>query len=211
MMKKLFCRIKNKNGFTLLEMIVAMTLFLITSGIVAAYIIRGYQANTFTVEFSDTIRFAKRGIGMMEKEIRESVYAQNGDYPIVEALDQSFTFYSDADSDNAIEKIRYYLNGTNLMRSITEPTQTLPITYPAANEAISTVTQYIQNTSTPVFYYYNEDYPADTANNPLTTPADVNNIKLVRLYLKVNISPLKVPHNFILETFVQLRNLKNNL
>lgn len=202
---------KIHHGFTLFEALVAISIFVVSVTIVAEYIFQGYNSNRFTLELSDAIDHAKKGIDFMAKEIREANFSDNGDYPILDAQSQSFTFYSDMDSDKQIEKIRYYLSGTNLIKGVTEPTLTQPAQYLSANETLSTISQYVRNGSDPVFYYYNGDYPADTTNNPLPAPANVNEIKLVRLFLKVNIDPLKTPGDFDLEVFVQLRNLKNNL
>ena len=202
---------KNTSGYSILEIIVAMSIFLIAITIVSGFIRRGYESNRFTLELLDAVNFAKKGIDAMAKEIREANYAENGDYPLVEAKDQSIIFYSDVDSDTSVERIRYYINGTDLMKGVIEPTTSQPIQYPSASENITVITQYIRNGASPIFYYYNGDYPADTANNPLTTPANVNNIKLVRLFLKINIDPIKAPGDFNLEIFSQLRNLKNNL
>lgn len=199
------------SGFTLLESIVAITIFVIATFIVMEYIVQGYKSNQFVIELSDAVEYAQKGIETMEKEIREASYADTGDFPIVDANNQSFTFYGDIDSDDNVEKVRYFLTGTNLIKGVTEPTVTPPIEYLAINEATSTISQYVNNGSDPIFYYYNGNYPADTTNNPLTTPSDVNVIKLVRLFLKINLVPARAPDDVILDIFVQMRNLKNNL
>lgn len=203
--------IRNTFGYSLFEIIVAMAIFLIALTIISGFIRRGYESNRFSLELLDAVNFAKKGIDAMAKEIREANYAENGDYPIVEAKDQSIIFYSDIDSDASVERVRYYLNGTDLMKGIIEPTATQPIQYPSGSESVALVTQYIRNNTSPIFYYYNGNYPADTTNNPLVTPANVNQIKLVRLFLKINIDPIKAPGDFNLEIFSQIRNLKNNL
>lgn len=210
MQKKAANRI-TPSGFTILEMMVVVAIFTVSAIIVTEYIIQGYKANQFTLELSDAIEHARRGIDTMEKELREANYSDNGDYPIIEAESQSITFYSDLDSDKSVEKLRYYLDGTNLIKGVTQPSGSQPVQYLASDEATTTISQYVRNASDPVFYYYNGDYPADTTNNPLTTPALVNEVKLIRMFLNININPAKAPDDFNLEVFVQLRNVKNNL
>ncbi len=73
---------------------------------------------------------------------------------------------------------------------------------------MTTVTNYVVNESdNPIFYYYNDDYPGDTTNNPLSTPASVGNIQMVRVKLLININPVHAPDNVNIESFVDLRNL----
>lgn len=208
--KRMECE-KYKHGFTLIEVLVVVAIFVVVTIIVAQYIIQGYNVNRFSLEMSDSIQYAKKGIESMEKEIREASYADNGDYPIAQADSQSFTFYSDIDSDSAIEKVRYYLYGTDLLKGVIEPTSDVPPQYLSSNEATSTISLYIRNGTDPIFYYYNGNYPQDTINNPMTIPVSLNTIKLIKLFLKINIDPFKAPDDYPLEVFVNLRNLKDNL
>ena len=198
-------------AFTLVELLVAIGIFVMITSIVAEYIFRSYEVNRFSLEMSDAIEYAKKGVEIMVKEVREASYGDNGDYPIAQADSQSITFYTDIDSDSEIEKVRYFLSGVNLIKGITEPTSGLPVQYLSANEATSTISQYIRNNTDPIFYYYNGDYPTDTINNPLPSPVTINSVRLIRLFLKINIDPAKAPGDFDLEEFVNLRNLKDNL
>lgn len=202
---------KQKMGFTLVELLVVIGIFTMITTIVAEYIFRSYEVNRFSLEMSDAVEYAKKGLEIMVKEIREASYGDNGDYPIAQANSQSITFYSDIDSDSAAEKVRYFLNGTNLIKGVTEPTPGLPVQYLSVNEATSTISQYIRNNTDPIFYFYNGNYPTDTTNNPLPIPVNVNSVRLMRLFLRININPAKAPGDFNLEEFVNLRNLKDNL
>lgn len=211
-MKKIF--LKNNlhdSGFTLIEVLVAVSIFAIVVLITMNYIFQGYNMNRFSLEMSDATEYAKKGIETMVKEVREASYGDNGDYPIVQADAQSFTFYSDIDTDAVIEKVRYSLAGTNLIRGVINPTAGTPVQYLSANEATTTIAQYIQNGANPIFYYYNGNYPQDTINNPMPQPVSINAVRLIRLLLTINIDPYKAPDNFDLDMFVTLRNLKDNL
>ena len=69
---------------------------------------------------------------------------------------------------------------------------------------------YISNTNAqPVFSYYNRDYPSDIINNPLATPVSVENVRLIKIHLLVNIDPINAPNNVNVESFAELRNLNN--
>ena len=60
-----------------------------------------------------------------------------------------------------------------------------------------------------MFYYYNKSYPGDTAGNPVPVPADVSQIRLVKIFLRININPNRAPDNIQQESFVELRNLND--
>ena len=198
----------NNQGVTLLEMIVTLGIFVSAIIIMSTYIIQSYTASRFSIEQSDAIEYAKKGIIKISKEVREASFGDNGDFPIAEALDQSLTFYSDIDMDESVEKVRFYLNGTDLIKGVIEPSGNPP-TYLPESEATTTISQYIRNNAEPTFQYYLGGNPA--TQTPLPMPVNPNIIKLVRIYLKININPAKAPDNYILENYIQIRNLKTNL
>jgi len=196
-------------GFTLYELIIVMSIFLVAIFITTTYIVQGLKANRFVIEFGEAVQNARRGTEIMAKELREASFADNGNFPIVSASDQILIFYSDIDSDNAIERVRYFLDGTDLKKGVIEPSGD-PIVY-TGTETITIISQYVRNDTVPIFYFYNGDYPADVVNNPLTIPPNLNEIKLINLNLFININPLLAPNSFNLNQAVQLRNLKSNL
>jgi prepilin-type N-terminal cleavage/methylation domain-containing protein len=93
--------------------------------------------------------------------------------------------------------------GNELKKGVIEPVGE-PATYPADQEQLSIVTSYVRNVP-PIFRYYDEN------GNELTQlPAKLEDTKLMRIFLVVNIDPNRPPDEFQLESFVQLRNLKDN-
>lgn len=203
--------IKNKNlGLTLLEVIFYLGIFMLATFIITAFITRSYTTLRFGNELNMAIRSAQKGIDTMVKEIREAKTGDNGAYALVYAGDQEFIFYSDINEDSATERVRYFLQGTDFIKGVIEPTGD-PISYPIENEATTTISQYVQNSTDPIFYYYNGDWPGDTKNNPLPTPSRLVETKLMRVYLKINVHPEVQPADFELESYSQIRNLKTNL
>ncbi|MFA5021463.1 MAG: type II secretion system protein [Patescibacteria group bacterium] len=196
-------------GFTLAETLIAIGIFLMASSLVLTFMKQSFEANRFALEQSDAISYARKNIDTMVKEIRKASPAENGSYPIESAQNQSLAFYSDINNDGVFEKVRYFLDNTELKKGVIVPTG-FPAQY-TATETITTVSKYVQNSSTPIFYYYNSNYPTDTTNNPLPTPAAVNQIRLIRLFLKINIDIDKAPDSYILISNAQIRNLKDNL
>lgn len=89
-----------------------------------------------------------------------------------------------------------------LKKGVVEPTGS-PIQYTLNQENISIISAYIRNTP-PIFEYYNKD-----GNKIDPLPARLVDTKLMKVFLVVNVNPNKPPQDFQLESFVQLRNLKN--
>jgi hypothetical protein len=67
----------------------------------------------------------------------------------------------------------------------------------------------VNDINTPIFYYYNANYPSDKTHNPLTIPLDTSEIRLIKILLKINIDPNKGPENMEMQSFVELRNLND--
>ena len=200
---------RRPQGITFVETLITLAIFIIATIGVTTFIIQTYRANIFATEQAEAIDQARKGMDTMVKEIREASPAENGSYPIDTAQDDTLIFYSDIDSDEMIEKVRYSLEGTNLVKGVSKPSGFPPqYTEPEQTFVLS---KYVRNGSEPVFYYQNKDYPTDTVNNPLPTPAAVKDIRLIRIFLQININPEKAPDSFTLISNSQLRNLKDNL
>lgn len=89
------------------------------------------------------------------------------------------------------------------------PTPT-PGPEPLAFERI--IADYVSNNSTPIFSYYNGDYPGDSVNNPLVLSERLLQTRLVKVTLSIN--PVSGPvgaQAVTIENLAHLRNLKDNL
>lgn len=197
-------------GFTLLETIIVLGIFIAISTAVMSFVVLDLRAHRFAYEQNEAILHGQKGIALMVREIREALPGDNGDYPIQQANNHNLTFYGDIDRDVAVEKVRYFLENTELKKAVTEPSG-WPITYSPADEIVTVISKYVRNDTEPIFYYYNGNWPSPTSTNPLPTPADLDQIRLIRVYLKINFNPAVAPTDFKLESYTQIRNLKDNL
>jgi len=109
-----------KKGFTLLESIITIFIFILAFGAAVGFVIWIYRFQSFTWEQSIAIEEARRGIETMVKEIREATYGENGAFPIEKADDKEFIFYSDIDGDSNVERVRYFLGTVRAGREIKE-------------------------------------------------------------------------------------------
>lgn len=198
-------------GFTLIETLIAIFIFTLTMAALSMFILNSYRSYKYNFEQVAAINEARRGVETMVKEIRGAQYGDDGSYPIEQAGNFQFIFYSNIDGDSAVERVRYFLDGTDFNKGVTKPSGDPP-QYVLSNETVSTFSSYVNNSSTsPIFTYYNGDWPADTVNNPLSTLTRLNETKLMHVNLKINVDPNRPPDDFILESDTQIRNLKTNL
>ncbi len=198
------------NGLTLIEMIMAISIFSI--GIIGFTLLfsRTWQFNKYTIEMGQASMNVSQGLNKIVDYTRRTEQGDNGAYPIVSVKDNDLVIYCDYNKDNITERLHFYKSGQDILMGITEPTNTLPKTYPTGDQRTIVIVSHIVNDSSkPIFSYYNQNYPADTVNNPLTTPAIPSDIRLVKIYLEINIDPNHAPDNIKMQSFVELRNLND--
>jgi len=200
----------SQKGVTLLETLIAVGVFAFASVVVFAFVTDGFKIQSFALDQSTAMSEARRGVETMVREIRESQVADNGAYTIVTANPQEFSFYSDIDKDSSVERIRYFLEGTDFKRGVIEPRDN-PVSYLQQDEVVTVITRFVRNGSAPIFTYYNGDWPGDTVNNPLSDPVDLSEVRFLHVSMTINVRPNVAPTDFNLETDVQMRNLKDNL
>ncbi|MGB0757123.1 MAG: hypothetical protein ACPGO5_01580 [Patescibacteria group bacterium] len=200
----------NNKGISLFEVLITVGIFVVVVVVWNQMIIQSYRSAAFGQEQQEAIRQAERGIEQMTKEIREMSTAEDGSYALELAGDNEIIFYSDIDQDVLTERVRYYLSGTTLYRGTVEPSGD-PLSYDTGSEVVAQLATYVNNTSTSMFTYYNDQYPFDDVNNPLPAPARLIETKLLHVFLRINIDPTQAPNDFDVESDVQLRNLKSNL
>jgi hypothetical protein len=89
-------------------------------------------------------------------------------------------------------------------KGVTEPVG-FPAQYPPENEIVAVLSSYVRNTA-PIFKYFNKN-----GQEISEYPARPEDTTLMRVSLVIDVDPNRSPQNFILESDVQLRNLKTNL
>lgn len=190
-------------GFTLLEVLVLVAvLIMIVIAIVAStrYVYRGQR---FAFEQADATRSARAGIEQAVRDIREASFADNGAYPVFSMATSTITFYSDFDNDQSAERVRYFLDGTDLKKGVVDASGDPP-TYATSSEVISTISDNLRNeaTNTPLFTYY------DTAGALMSDYTEVDELAFVLVRLVVNLHPERAPEDFELRSSATLRNVR---
>lgn len=203
----------NKNttsGFTIIEILAASGLMVALGfGILALQQLISTGQNS-SLNSSIAISQANESASEFAREIRTARASDNGSYTLLLADSNEIIFYSDIDYDNHAEQVRYYLDGHEFKKEVTEPSGT-PAQYLVQNAKTKTITEFVENNAIPIFTYFNSDWPEDTINNPLSTPASVLDIRLIYMQIHINPTPETERSNYILETYAQIRTLKDNL
>jgi prepilin-type N-terminal cleavage/methylation domain-containing protein len=201
--------IKTKKGMSLMEMIVAIAIFAIGMTGFTMLFVHTWKINSFIIEEGQASFSASRAVTGVVNEIRKARQSDTADYAIYSGDDFDFVVYSDIDNDDITEQVHYFLDGTDFKKGVSKPAGT-PLAYPDGDDEESVITSYVMNSgSQPIFYYYNIDYPGDQVNNPMDTPVNVAEVRLVKIHLMVNIKPQTAPENINIESFVELRNLNS--
>ncbi|MDO8521756.1 MAG: hypothetical protein Q7S08_00520 [bacterium] len=189
-------------GMTLLEAAVWVSILTLVLLALNASLLFFYRTNKYAVEQSTAVTSAQHGIDRLVRIIREASYSSQGAFPVVSTGANDFVFYADVDADLLIEKVHYYISGTNLMQGITDATGDPP-GYTTA-EATSTLSDYVRNISQNVstFRYY------DVNGAEITDYSKWANVRFVNVNLAVNVDPNKLPNQLTMSSSAALRNLK---
>ncbi|PIR96820.1 MAG: hypothetical protein COT91_04685 [Candidatus Doudnabacteria bacterium CG10_big_fil_rev_8_21_14_0_10_41_10] len=201
--------IKMKNGFTLIETVIVIGVFVLVIGVILSFVFYFYKTERFALGAAVAIDETRKGLDTAVKEIRQARESEAGNFTLEQADDYELVFYSNIDGDNRVERVHYFLDGTDFKKGVVEPSG-VPVNYSGA-ETVKTLAQYVVSSTTPIFTYYNGDWPVDTVNNPLSTPANLTETKMILIKFQVDLNPISAPELYELEAFSQIRNLKENL
>jgi len=200
--------IKNKyKGMTIIEMMVAISIFTIGIGGFTLLFYKTWEMNKFALEMGQSSMAVSQSVNKMINYIRKTRQSDNGSYALVSAEDNDLILYSDYNKDGVTERLHFYKNNSDVLMGITSPTTEVPKVYPAEDDETVTLASKIVNASdVPIFYYYDQNYSG--SQDSLSTPVDVSEVRLIKVYLQINIDPYNAPDNIQIQSFANLRNLK---
>jgi type II secretory pathway pseudopilin PulG len=201
--------LKNKkSGITLVEVMVSMSILVMISLIVFVF---QNDIYTFTSIFSETLTIQNKSVKTLKtitSEVRNLSYSSLGSYPIVEAEENSFVFYSDVDGDQLKERVRYFLDGDVLKKGVIKPTG-IPLVYNSGDEVVIELLDNIVNGVIPIFQYYDDSYSG--VGSSLEHPIQISSVRLLKMNLVIDYDVNNPPGAFSLTTQISMRNLKDNL
>lgn len=196
--------LKDKRGVSLLEVIVAMGIFLLISGSVVTLYLVSSRSKDIIFEQLLTQNQGRKVVQDFVNEIRSATYSAIGAYPLAKASSTEIIFYTNQGSSST-RRMRYFLSGINLKRGIINPTGNPP-DYPTSTEQINIVAESVTPSTT--FYYYDQNYTS--SQSALTQPVDVTAVRVVKIRFQLERNPNLSPTALNMQAQASLRNLKSN-
>jgi len=191
----------SQKGFTLLEVVMAIGIFSILMVGINILFISLYRQQGASTAMIERTRVMNILIDTISRELREGNRGENGHFFIETAANDTVTFYSDIDDDDQTERVSYSLSGSVLSKSVTEPGSDLQYSAPAT---VTVVCSEVQNGSTPIFTYYDENYSG--AGSSMTLPVAILDVRLIGVSLTTNSTDRYKSYPLHIETKIQLRN-----
>jgi prepilin-type N-terminal cleavage/methylation domain-containing protein len=191
-------RLRDDNGFTLIELIVSLPMLLILLLGLTTVMIQLTRSSTKTQAQAALQSDAREALSVLAGDIRQGFMGDGSD-PIMAASATSITFGSPDRYPTAtvgtsvssfhLRRITYTLSNGILQRQSTASTNTFPTappwTWPAQNGAVTTVMGSITNTD--VFSYYTESGAQTTPPTPLAFPiTDTSGVRAVGIKLTLS-------------------------
>ena len=200
---------KKDAGFTLIEIIVVIFGFaLIAWGVISLI------SNIFTINNQqgglingvDQARKLAYGIAF---QLRNGQTGSDGSYVLASASPQQIIFFANLNSDQTVERMRYYVQNNQLWQGIIYYNGS---GYPAASEAVAMVQDNLANGNNPVFYYYDGSYTGSSTQSSLVQPVNVTAVKFVKVNLQIyDKAGVKNTNYYMVTAGAAIRNLKTNL
>ncbi len=191
----------------MIEVLVAIGIFLLLITGIVNLLLWGMHGRDVVWEQLSTQNEGRKIVQDFTNELRRASVSSIGAYPIEVANTSTIVFYSNIDSDTWRERVRYFLSGKLLQKGVIKPTGN-PMVYSGTNEVITTVVNDVANTSS-LFYYYDQNY-SSASGTPMTTPINITAVRMVGIKLMLEEKPNVAPAPFVIESKVEIRNLKSN-
>lgn len=192
---------KKDDGFTLIEVVVAVAIFTILMLAINYLFVSLYRQQGTSIAMVQRTQTFNVALDTMARELREGNRGENGHYFIETAGENSLVFYSDIDGDDLTEKVTYALVGAEFRKTVAEPGADALY---GGTPATSIICAEIQNDGVPIFTYYDENYTG--AGAAMTLPAPVLEIKLIGVSLTANTAKFNRSYPLHIETKIKLRN-----
>lgn len=192
----------------MLEMLLAMGIFLLLIFGIVELLIWGNHGKDVVWEQLSTQNEGRKVTEDFINNLRRASQSSIGAYSLEKADTQEIVFYSNMDSDSWVERVRFFLQNRIFKKGIIKPSGS-PLTYNVANETVTDLVHDVANTSTPIFYYYDENYSGVTGT-PMTYPVNISAVRMIGIKLLLDEKPNVTPAPLNVEAKTTVRNLKNN-
>ena len=171
---------KATSGVSIIELVIWIAIAGLLLVAMSILLGNGLRSNRFQFEQVLITEDARRQLELMSDTLRDA-RNDGGNNWLVAAEDNSVTIRGDADFDGVIEQVRYFLDGDDLKRGITELDDT---------EIVRTVARSIRNSveGDALFTYYDAE-----GNQLAASAATATTVERISLQLAVDVSEQQVP------------------
>ncbi len=191
-------------GISLVEAVVVVGITAAVAASLLSAIRYFYINNAYVVEATTAVENGRRGLAKSLGHLREASYGDDGAYPVASAATSSVTFYSDTDTDGAIEKVKIWAYQNTLYTVVTNSGGNPP-SYTGQTSATTSIVSYLRNgSSTPIFKYYDSN-----GTQLSTTSTPVASIATITMTVQIDLNPSRAPQVFTLYGSATLRNLRD--
>ncbi len=200
-----------KNGFSIVEVLVAVSIAVIAVGLVTAFARNMVVLNSSSQASLNAQLESRKILKSVISELRSASPSANGAYTIESLATSSIVFYADVNDDGDADRVRYYLEPVTrtLKRGVVLAAGS-PASYNLGSEFFSTLISDVSNgTSTPIFGYYDENYAG--TSTPLSYPVNISLVRFIQVTVLVDRDPNRPPGASTFTSGASLRNLKDNL
>jgi prepilin-type N-terminal cleavage/methylation domain-containing protein len=158
------------SGFSLIELLIVVGILPVVLG--AAYLVFTTMSGNYSgiAAQSEATSEAQRAMDTLVREVRQGQAIIDGGGAIAAATPTSCSFYVDIDRDGLPELIHYYVDGTDLYRSQSEPAH--PVYPYGYTEAPAKRVVNLTTSSAVVFTYFDKSAPT-TAVTGTPNPATI--------------------------------------
>jgi prepilin-type N-terminal cleavage/methylation domain-containing protein len=192
-------------GMTLIEMLVVIAIMSIILPALYGTIVSLYKTHGATFARAVAVTEATNASRAIVRDIRASVYAEDGSLPLVSIATSSIIFFVDTDFDGRVERVRYTIQGTDIIKGVIEPTSTA--SYPIGSETTQTLAHDIVNNSTttiPAFRFFS------ATSTEITATSSMLNIRRIEVEL-VSGNTTGTSTNWVrIQSSASIRNLKDS-
>lgn len=190
----------------MVETLISIGIFLLLTIAVVEIFLFSFRSKEIVFDQLATQSQGRRAVQDFVNELRSAKYSDVGGYPLAQASSTQIIFYSNIDTDVAVEKVRYFLATTTLKKGITKSAGN-PLTYTTTTESVSTLVENVRATTT-IFRFYDQNYTG--SSTPMTQPVSTSDVRLVEVILTLDRDITKSPVPIVIQAKTTLRNLKSN-
>ena len=166
--------VKNNKGFTLMEILISMTILLVITGVILVF----FQSVTESSRrFSSSLivqQQVQQSLQIFVPELRSAAQSNAGAYPIFGVSSTTIGFYSDIDRDGVFERVRYFLEDGVFKKGVIRPAGQ-PLEYDVEDEVVYDVVEGMV-VGVQIFSYFGENATISDSNQ-LPSPIDILAIK----------------------------------